>query len=197
MTTDYTVTRALRTVTAFALAGIVAGCAGHKNTGPVAYAPPPPPPQQAAPQIAPTPAPAPQARAPRARAPQAQPRQVAVGGTAFPADGVAGAVPAGSRLVVRVYDAAGGDVNIRAAEGAFQAGNGLPLRYELPVSERDIATMELPAVAARLEGPRGGVLYRNETAVLLVQGKPGDIPMTRQRVTAASAVTREWTAPRR
>jgi len=130
------------------------------------------------------------------RAPQ-QPReqQIAVGGTAFPVDGTRGVVPQGSRLVVRVYDAAGGDVNVRAAEGAFRVSQGLPARYKVPVPAPALQTMELPAVAARVEGPGGRVIYRNETAVLLQDGEAGDIPMTRQRAQAASAVTREWTLP--
>ncbi len=168
--------RALRLTMIAGIAAVLAGCAGSK------------PPQQqtgvqnfSAPQVA---QPAPVA-----------PQQVAVRGTAFPVDGMRGKVPAGSRLVVRIYDAAGGDVNVRAAEGAFKAEGGLPLRYEVPVAVKAIGSMDMPAVAARLEGPGGRVIYRNETAVLLVSGKPGDIPMKRQGRTAASAVTLEWTAP--
>ena len=164
------------------VAGLVAGCAGNKPQR-VAYAPPVGAPQAAPPKAAPAP------RAPAVR-------QVAVRGTAFPTDGMQGKVPAGSRLVVRIYDAAGGDVNIRAAEGAFRADQGLPLRYEVPVAAKAIGTMKMPAVAARLEGPGGRVFYRNETAVLLVAGKPGDIPMMRQGRQAATAVTIEWAVPK-
>jgi len=128
-------------------------------------------------------------------APRRSEQQVAIGGTAFPTDGSQGRVPPGSRLVVRVYDAAGGDVNVRAAEGAFRVSDGLPVRYKVPVPARALEAMDLPAVAARVESPNGGVVYRNETAVLLKEGANGDIPMTLQRKVAASAVTREWTAP--
>jgi len=121
-------------------------------------------------------------------------RQVAIGGTAFPVDGSQGRVPDGSRMVVRVYDAAGGDVNVRVAESAFSVSQGLPARYKVPVPAQAMNTMDMPAVAARVEGPRGRVIYRNETAVLLEDGAAGDIPMTLQRQ-AASAVTRVWTAP--
>jgi|GEM_PF-3716281 len=56
--------------------------------------------------------------------------------------------------------------------------------------------MELPAVAARVEGPRGRVIYRNEVAVLLKSGAAGDIPMTLQRVQAASSGTaKTWDTP--
>lgn len=132
---------------------------------------------------------------PRAPAPQAD-QQAAISGTAFPTGSGRGEVPPGSRLVVRVYDAAGGDVNVRVAEGAFPVESGLPARYEVPVSLRTLRALELPAVAARVESPQGGVVFRNEAAVLLKSGAPGDIPMTRQSKEAASAVTREWKGPK-
>ncbi len=196
MKLDTLVPRGLRVLFAVGLAGAVSACA---SSGPEkrVYAPPPPPPS-AQPYAARPPA----ARPPAARPPvaQVQPqpepeRQVAIGGTAFPADGSRGRVPAGSRLVVRVYDAAGGDVNVRAAEGAFRVSQGLPVRYKVPVSARAMNGMELPAVAARVEGPRGRVIYRNETAVLLKSGAAGDIPMMLQGKQAASAMTQEWDAP--
>jgi len=168
------------------------------------YAPPAQQAQRPAPEPAPVqqvqrPAPPPVQQVAQRPAPQPAPRQseqqVAIGGTAFPTDGSQGRVPPGSRLMVRVYDAAGGDVNVRAAEGAFRVTGGLPVRYKVPVPARALEAMDLPAVAARVESPNGGVVYRNETAVLLKEGANGDIPMTRQRKVAASAVTREWTAP--
>ncbi len=176
--------RALRFAVIAGVVGLVAGCAGS-DPDRMAYAPP---------SVAPQPQVDPRQSAPAPRAPTIQ--QVAVRGTAFPVDGMRAKIPAGSRLVVRIYDAAGGDVNIRAAEGAFEAGQGLPLRYEVPVAAKAISTMKMPAVAARLEGPRGRVFYRNETAVLLVSGKPGDIPMMRQGQKSASAMTIEWDAPK-
>ncbi len=205
-----------RVFLAIGLAGALSACA---SSGPQrqVYAPPPPP-QSAQPPAArpyavqppaarPYAAQPPAARPPAARPPVAQvqappqpapqqqtERQVAIGGTAFPVDGSEGRVPSGSRLVVRVYDAAGGDVNVRAAEGAFRVSEGLPVRYKVPVAARAMNEMELPAVAARVEGPRGGVIYRNETAVLLKSGAAGDIPMTLQRKQAASSVTTAWDA---
>lgn len=219
MKLDTLAPRALRALLTLGLAGAVSACA---SSGPErqVYAPPPPPPAarpySAQPPYAaqqpyagqqPYAAQPPAARRPDARPPvvvvppvaQAQPkapeaRQVAIGGTAFPVDGSEGRVPPGSRLVVRVYDAAGGDVNIRAAEGAFRVSEGLPVRYKVPVAAQAMNEMELPAVAARVEGPRGGVIYRNETAVLLKSGAAGDIPMTLQRKQAASSVTTVWDA---
>lgn len=139
---------------------------------------------------------APEARASTPVIPQPGDAKIAVAGTAFPVDGTAGRVPPGSRLVVRVYDAAKGDVNIRVAEGAFDIVQGLPARYNVPAPARDVQVMRLPAVAARVEGPRGRVIYRNETAVLLQPGRAGDIPMTLQRVQAASSsVSPDWTTP--
>lgn len=199
--------RSTRILFVLGLAGAVSACASSGQQRQV-YAPPPPPPYAAQPPAARPPV----AHRPVAQQPglqrhfaqppvtQAQPRppverQVAIGGTVFPVDGTAGNVPAGSRLVVRVYDAAGGDVNIRAAEGAFRVSEGLPVRYKVPVAARAMNGMELPAVAARVEGPHGGVIYRNETAVLLKSGAAGDIPMTRQGRQAASAVTKVWHAP--
>ena len=178
--------RAVRALLVLGLAGAVSACA---TAQPDPYAPTSPP--QVQPPAAYPPAPPPQAAKPR----PPSPRQVAVGGTAFPVDGTAGRVPPGSRLVVRVYDAAGGDVNVRVAESAFRLAEGLPVRYKLPVPATAMDDMDLPAVAARVETSKGGVVYRNETAVLLKPDAPGDIPMTRQRKQAASAVTKEWTAP--
>ena len=199
-----------RVLLVMGLAGALSACA---SSGPEqrVYAPPPPSVQPYA--VQPPVVRQPVARPPAARPPvaqvQVQPRpepqpqpqpqqterQVAIGGTAFPVDGTQGQVPAGSRLVVRVYDAAGGDVNVRAAEGAFRVSEGLPVRYKVPVAARAMNDMELPAVAARVEGPRGRVIYRNETAVLLKSGAAGDIPMTLQGKQAASAVTMRWDVP--
>ena len=195
-----------RVLLVMGLAGALSACA---SSGPEqrVYAPPPPSAHPYA--VQPPVARQPVARPPAARPPvaqvQVQPRpepqpqqterQVAIGGTAFPVDGTQGQVPAGSRLVVRVYDAAGGDVNVRAAEGAFRVSEGLPVRYKVPVAARAMNDMELPAVAARVEGPRGRVIYRNETAVLLKSGAAGDIPMTLQGKQAASAVTMRWDVP--
>jgi len=196
--------RVSRLVCALGLAGALSACASSAPPPQQVYAPAPPPPVSYPPvQRAPVQqqaqrpvAPVQQVQRPVER-PAARPseQQVAIGGTAFPADGSQGSVPPGSRLVVRVYDAAGGDVNVRAAEGAFRVSDGLPARYKVPVPARAIQAMDLPAVAARVESPNGGVIYRNETAVLLKEGANGDIPMTLQRRVAASAVTREWTAP--
>ncbi len=212
MTFDILAANGLRAAIALGLAGALAACA---SSAPVpdrhAYAPPPPPPSPVnQPQaVAQPPAPAPvqpPVGHPQAHAQSAPPRsvaqfqsppaeqQVAIGGTAFPADGSPGQVPEGARLVVRVYDAAGGDVNIRVAEGAFRIEQGLPARYTVPVPVRAMRAMDMPAVAARVEA-RGRVIYRNETAVLLKQGAAGDIPMTLQRRQAASAVTIEWDEP--
>lgn len=188
--------RPARILFALGLAGALSACASSAPPD-RAYAPPPapayPPAQQ---QQQRPPAPVQQVQRPVER-PAARPseQQVAIGGTAFPVDGSEGSVPPGSRLVVRVYDAAGGDVNVRVAEGAFRVSDGLPARYKVPVPARALRTMDLPAVAARVESPNGGIIYRNETAVLLKEGANGDIPMTRQRRIAASAVTREWTPP--
>ena len=177
------------------LAMVAAGCASSDNQPQVQVPPYAPAPYAAAPSPAPNqtfnPAPAPKQVFKPAPAPK-QPAIAAVAGTAFPSDGSLGRVPPGSRLVVRVYDAAGGDVNVRVAEGAFALGQGLPIQYKVPVAVADLHRLELPAVAARVETARGGVLYRNETAVLLKNGAPGDIPMTRQHRQAASAVTKAW-----
>ena len=165
---------------------------------------PQPAPAAPAPMPAPTPvvqqAPPPATVAPSqvaaAPAPRIADQQVVVGGTAFPVDGTPGRVPPGSRLVVRVYDASLGDVNIRVAEGAFDVARGLPARYRVPTPAQSVEGMELPAVAARVEGPRGRVIYRNEVAVLLKSGAAGDIPMTLQRVQAASSGTaKTWDTP--
>jgi len=167
-----------------------------------AYAPPPPVAQAPAPVPPRAPVQQPQystqyqQSAPPPPAQRPSERQVAIGGTAFPVDGSVGSVPVGSRLVVRVYDAAGGDVNVRVAEGAFRIAEGLPVRYKVPVPQVAMQTMDMPAVAARVEGPRGRVVYRNETAVLLKNGAPGDIPMTLQGRQAASAMTIQWEAPK-
>ena len=191
MTSHCLSARACRAVLALGIAGAVSACA-TPHADPYAYAPPPPPPV-AAPPAAQPPAPPPPVAQAKPRPPAE--RQVAVGGTAFPVDGTEGLVPPGSRLVVRVYDAAGGDVNVRVAESAFRLAEGIPVRYRLPVPASAMDDMDLPAVAARVETAKGGVVYRNETAVLLRPDAPGDIPMTRQRKQAASAVTREWTSP--
>ena len=208
-----------RVAIALGLAGALSACA---TSAPRDYSPPPPnqayqqpaapapvrqqaqrpvqqspytPPVQQTQRPAPPPAQQVAQRPAERPAPRRSEQQVAIGGTAFPTDGSQGRVPPGSRLVVRVYDAAGGDVNVRAAEGAFRVSDGLPVRYKVPVPARALEAMDLPAVAARVESPNGGVVYRNETAVLLKEGANGDIPMTLQRKVAASAVTREWTAP--
>ncbi len=169
---------------------------------PVARVAPPPvaraqPPAAAVPPKPPAPAPVVQTAPPAPEADRpATMMKVAIGGTAFPIDGTAGTVPPGSRLVVRVYDAAGGDVNVRVAEGAFEVVQGLPAQYKVPTPARALRVMDLPAVAARVEGPRGRVIYRNETAVLLKSGAAGDIPMTRQRAHSAStSVDSRWATP--
>ncbi len=158
------------------LSGLTACASSSQGPGPTAFAPPPPPSgyQTAAPAV------------PRA----ADPRAAVVGGIVFPADGTRGQVPQGSKLTVRVYDAAGGDVNRRVAEEKFDASRGLPVQYQVPVAAKALGGMRMPAVAARVTGPGGRVIYRNEVAVLLRKGEAqDDIPMIRQKPQSASALT--------
>ncbi len=200
---------ALRAAVSTALLATLTACASSHGPGQAAVTPPPPPPAQgyqsvppqqvyrpAPPQQAYRPVPPQQSYQPAPpqqayQSPAAQaPHSAVVAGAAFPADGSGGKVPQGSKLTVRVYDAAGGDVNKRVAEKAFDASRGLPVPYEVPVAAQALGQMQMPAVAARVTGPGGRVIYRNEIAVLLRDGtSKDDIPMIRQTPQSASALT--------
>lgn len=127
--------------------------------------PPPAPVTQAAPQ------------APVQAAPQAGAQDIVLRGAAYAVSGD-GRFPPNSQMTVRVYDAAVGDVNQWVAEQSFTRSGGLPWPYSMNFRSEALRGVSQPALAARIEGPRGELIYQTEQAVALVPGKAEDIPMS-------------------
>lgn len=88
-----------------------------------------------------------------------------------------GRFPPNSRMTVRVYDAAVGDVNDWAAEQSYSRSGALPWPYEMRFRTEALNGIARPVLAARIEGPDGRLVYQSDRAVPLVEGGSEDIPL--------------------
>lgn len=113
---------------------------------------------------------------PRAATPQAGAQDIVLRGAAYAASGD-GRFPPQSRMTVRVYDAAVGDVNEWIAEQSFTRSGVLPWPYTMRFRTEALKGVARPALAARIEGPDGRLVYQSQQAVPLVEGGSEDIPM--------------------
>jgi len=148
----------------------MAACAQTpREVNPRVSQPLPPP----GPSISGGPIPQPQYAAP----PQAGAQDIVLRGAAYAVSG-SGAFPPESRMTVRVYDAAVGDVNDWAAEQSYTRSGALPWPYEMRFRTEALNGIARPALAARIEGPDGRLVYQSEKAVPLIEGGSEDIPMT-------------------
>lgn len=109
--------------------------------------------------------------------PQSNAQDIVLRGAAYAVSGD-GRFPPSSRMTVRVYDAAVGNVNDWAAEQSYTRSGVLPWPYEMRFRSEALNGIARPALAARIEGPDGRLVYRTENAVPLVEGGSEDIPMT-------------------
>jgi len=115
---------------------------------------------------------------------------VVVRGVAFATSGD-GRYPQNSRLTVRVYDAAGGNANAWIAEQNFTRSGGLPWPYELRIGAAKLSGITSPALAARIEGPDGRLVYQSQGNVPLVAGVSEDIPMVRVTGGGVAAISEQ------
>ncbi len=104
-------------------------------------------------------------------------QEVVLRGTAFAVSGD-GRYPQNSRLTVRVYDAAVGNVNDWVAEQSYTRSGGLPWPYEMRFRNEALNGITSPALAARIEGPDGRLVYETSRAIPLVDGGSEDIPLS-------------------
>jgi uncharacterized lipoprotein YbaY len=161
----------------------MAACAqAPREANPVLSQPLPPP----GPNVSGGPIPQSQYAAPPQAGPRAGAQDIVLRGAAFAASGT-GAFPPSSRMTVRVYDAAVGDVNDWVAEQSYTRSGALPWPYEMRFRTEALNGVVRPALAARIEGPDGRLYYRSERAVPLVEGGSEDIPMS--AVSAGGAVS--------
>ena len=110
-------------------------------------------------------------------APPASAQDIRLAGVAFASSGD-GRFPPNSRMTIRVYDAAVGEVNDWAAEQSYTRSGGLPWPYEMRFRSEALNGLARPAIAARIEGPDGRLMYQSNQAVPLVRGGSEDIPMS-------------------
>ncbi len=105
------------------------------------------------------------------------PQDIVLRGAAFAVSGD-GRYPQNSRLTVRVYDAAVGNVNEWVAEQSYTRSGGLPWPYEMRFRTEALKGVTNPALAARIEGPDGRLVYETPRAIPLVEGGSEDIPLS-------------------
>lgn len=103
-------------------------------------------------------------------------QDIVLRGVAYAASGD-GRFPPNSKMTVRVFDAAGGDVNNPDVEQSFTRSGVLPWPYTMNFRTEAIAGLRQPTLAAQIEGPDGQLIYRSAQAVPLVPGGSEDIPM--------------------
>lgn len=104
------------------------------------------------------------------------PRDIVLRGVAYANSGD-GRFPPNSTLTVRVFDAAGGDVNDPDVEQSYTRSGVLPWPYTMGFRTEAIAGLRQPTLAAQIEGPDGQLIYRSSQAVPLVPGGSEDIPL--------------------